>query len=321
MSPAKAAVVYLACAILCASSVQAAHQERLEIASGGESREYILVTPDSAPQGRRPLVLLLHGHLGTAANALGAGLAPSPLSAWLDIVDRESVLVAALQGLRGSDHRTGWHDCRSDDTRNPTVDDVGFAASVIHDLSARGRVDPSRIYVMGMSNGAMMTFRLALELQPTPAAIAAVAGTMAVHSSCQDARQPVSVLIIHGTSDPLVPYGGGAVGFRSSGESGSVISVAATRDYWLKVDGLPNKGSESISFAHDGVDATRASKVVYGSTEGPQVEILTIEGGGHVEPSLRYHYGALYSRIVGQQNRDLESAEEAWAFFRSKSSR
>jgi polyhydroxybutyrate depolymerase len=313
--------VYLACALLCASGAQAAHRERLEIRSGGDIREYILVTPDSAPQGRRPLVLLLHGHLGTAANALGAGIAPSPLSAWLDIVDRESVLVAALQGRRGSDDRTGWHDCRADNTRNPAVDDVGFAAAVVHDLAAAGRVDAQRIYVMGMSNGAIMSFRLALEMQPAPAAIAAVAGTMAARSGCSEARKPVSVLIIHGTDDPLVPYGGGQVAGGPPEQTGSVTGVAATRDYWLKVDGLPSTVTDSFTFAHEGGGATRASKALYGSARGPQVEVLTIEGGGHVEPSLRYHYGPLYARIVGRQSRDLESAEEAWAFFRDKSSR
>jgi polyhydroxybutyrate depolymerase len=48
------------------------------------------------------------------------------------------------------------------------------------------------------------------------------------------------------------------------------------------------------------------------------VELLTIEHGGHVEPSLRFHYGPLYEKIVGPQNRDLESAEQAWAFFAPK---
>jgi polyhydroxybutyrate depolymerase len=46
--------------------------------------------------------------------------------------------------------------------------------------------------------------------------------------------------------------------------------------------------------------------------------MLTIDHGGHVEPSLRYHYGPIYSQLVGPQNRDLESAEEAWSFFRKK---
>jgi polyhydroxybutyrate depolymerase len=321
MASVKAAVVYMAGAWLGVTSAQAAHQERLHIRSGGESREYILVTPDTAAfPGQRPLVLVLHGHLGTAANALGAGIVPSPLSAWLEIADREGLLVAGLQGLRGSDHRTGWRDCRSDDTRNPTADDVGFAAAVVRELVAAGRVDAHRIYVMGMSNGAMMSYRLALEMQPAPAAIAAVSGTMAAHSDCREARALVSVLVIHGTDDPLVPYGGGDVGLGST-KTSTVIGVLATRDYWLKTDGLSNTPTASSVFPHTGADATRAGKVIYGRAEGPQVEVLTIEGGGHVEPSLRYHYGRLYAHIVGEQNRDLESAEEAWSFFRDKTSR
>ena len=129
----------------------------------------------------------------------------------------------------------------------------------------------------------------------------------------------MSVLVIHGTDDPLVPYGGGEVGLGAR-SSGAVIGVAATRDYWLKIDGVSSLAPHSLSFEHQGADATRASKVTYGNEPGPQVEILTIEHGGHVEPSRRYHYGVLYNRIVGAQNRDLESAEEAWSFFRNKSS-
>jgi polyhydroxybutyrate depolymerase len=284
----------------------------------GQARDYLLVTPDHMPRGARPLVLVLHGHLGTAANALGKGRAPSPLSAWLDIAERESVLVAALQGLEGADRRTGWHDCRADAADNPRTDDVAFASALVQQLVGTGRADARRIYVMGMSNGAMMTLRLALEMRPAPAAVAAVAGTLAQRSDCAATPQPVSVLLIHGTDDPLVPYRGGGVGFGQRRDRGQVLSVDATRDFWLHVDGLDKSPRVRSSFPHRGEDATRASKVTYGPDGGPQVEVVTIEGGGHVEPSLRFHYGALYSRIVGMQSRDVEAAEEAWTFFRDK---
>jgi polyhydroxybutyrate depolymerase len=74
----------------------------------------------------------------------------------------------------------------------------------------------------------------------------------------------------------------------------------------------------SYSFPHVGRDRTRASRQTWGSDAGPQVQVITIENGGHVEPSLRYDYPALYHLIVGPQNRDLETAEEAWRFFRAK---
>jgi len=300
------------------SSANAADKIPSHIGIAGQQREYILVTPDVLPAGPRPLVLVLHGHIGTAANAMGAGWAPSPLSAWVAIVDREKILVTALQGLQGADRRTGWHDCRSDDTGDPDTNDVAFAAAVAQNLIAGGRADPKRVYVMGMSNGAMMSYRLALEMHPAPAAIAAVSGTMALHSACTGAAHPVSVLLIHGAADPVVPYAGGAVGFGHRKPS-SVLGVEATRDFWLRVDGLSGVAPVAYSFPHLATDSTRALKTTYGEDRGPQVELIDIEHGGHVEPSLRFHYGLLYRRLIGAQNRDLESAEEAWQFFRSKS--
>lgn len=292
-----------------ASSPQALH-----IAVAGVQRDYLLVAGEPLPPGPRPLVLLLHGHLGTAANALGTGPRPSPLSQWLRIAERERIYVAALQGLVGPDHHTGWRDCRGDDSRNPAADDVAFAAAVAHELIDDGRVDSARIYVMGMSNGAMMSFRLALEMQPAPAAIAAVSGAMAAHSGCVQPQRPVSVLIIQGTADPLVPYQGGAVGLGHHRTS-EVIGAEAGRDFWLQADGLSRETPRLDEIPHLGLDDTRAQRMIYGAPGGPQVEFIRIVDGGHVEPSRAFHYGRLYGRIVGEQNHDFESAEEAWRFF------
>ena len=224
----------------------------------------------------------------------------------------------ALQGLKGPDGHTGWHDCRSDAPGNPRADDVKFAGAVARDLVASGRADTRRLYVMGMSNGAMMSQRLALEMQPAPAAIAAVAGTIARTSECRDPAHPVSVLIIHGTDDPLMPYAGGAVGFGDHGKRGGVLSAEATLDLWRRVDGLDNVAPVTMTYPHLGPDNTKARSASYGPDTGPQVELLTIDHGGHVEPSLRFHYGPLYEHLVGPQNRDFESAEKAWAFFAPK---
>ncbi|HTQ37174.1 MAG TPA: PHB depolymerase family esterase, partial [Steroidobacteraceae bacterium] len=246
-----------------------------QIEVDGRQREYLLVTPSGLPAGPRPLVLLLHGHLATAANALGAGRSPSPLSAWLSIAAREQILVAALQGVKGSDNRTGWNDCRADADNNPDTDDVAFAAGVTRRLVDAGRVDPQRIYVMGMSNGAFMSLRLALQMQPRPAAIASVAGAMAQQSECPDAPRAVSVLLIHGTADPLVPYGGGEVGLGSRPDRGGAQSVAATRDYWLQADGLQKAQPVHYRFPHQGDDDTSASRETWGPDKGPQVEVIT----------------------------------------------
>jgi len=231
------------------------------------------------------------------------------------------VLVAALQGLKGADNQTGWHDCRLDSTGNPQADDVAFAGRVVQQLVAQGRVDPKRVFVMGMSNGGMMAYRLALQMQPVPLAIAAVSSSMAASSACTNAPPKVSVLLINGTADPIVPYAGGDVGTRGR-STGRVTGAEASRDFWLHADGLASSAGVTTAVPHlNAADPTRAIKTIYGSNAGPQVEMISIQNAGHVEPSLRFHYGFLYSRLVGTQNQDLESAEEAWSFFNDKAVR
>ena len=98
------------------------------------SRHYLLALPTNLPAGQHPLVILLHGHLGNAAGVFGQTGHASPLSVWLTIADRENVLVAALDGVKGRDGKTGWNDCRDDASNNPQTDDVGFVAAVMDRL-------------------------------------------------------------------------------------------------------------------------------------------------------------------------------------------
>jgi polyhydroxybutyrate depolymerase len=157
-------------------------------------------------------------------------------------------------------------------------------------------------------------------MQPAPAAIAAVSAGMAAQSACGESTRRVSVLMINGTDDPIVPFPGGKVGARGH-KTGTVVSAAAARDFWLRADGLSQTVGIAYSFPHlSAGDPTQATRVTYGPAGGPQVEVITVRGGGHVEPSRRYHYGWLYRQIVGTQNQDFESAEEAWAFFKDKTS-
>ena len=86
------------------------------------------------------------------------------------------------------------------------VDDVGFVRVILDRLLDTGHVDPL-VDATGMSNGAMMSYRLAAEMSEQIAAIAPVAGTMELDGVMP--RQPVSVLHFHGTDDEFVPFAGG----------------------------------------------------------------------------------------------------------------
>lgn len=311
---------FLALLAITAGQAVAADIQSFDLPRPEGSRHFLLATPDGKATTGRPLVILLHGHTGTARQLLGQGMGAAPLSVWLDIADREGVVLIAPDGAKGNDGQPGWNDCRADASSNPKTDDVGFIAALISQAVTQQAVDPQRVYVMGMSNGGMMAFRLGTELPDRIIAIAAVGASMAAKSQCNSPTVKLSVLIISGDADPLVPYEGGEVRFFSQKTRGSVIGLEKAASFWRALDQLPEHPTVESTFEHrDGGDQTRALRTRWGADpKHYQVELVKISGGGHVEPSASKRIGALYRSIVGAQNGDFEAAEEAWAFFQSK---
>jgi polyhydroxybutyrate depolymerase len=301
---------------LLAFGLRAAEVQKLTVTTADGPRVFFVATPKTVKKGS-PLVLLFHGHMGSAKHALGE---PSPLSAWLPIADREGIVVAALDGAKGADGQQGWNDGRPGATGNPATDDVGFTKAVVLRLQKELGTDPTRTYAMGMSNGGVFTFRLAMELDPPLAALAAACATMPGDHAPLQTTHPLSVLLIEGTEDPLMPYGGGQVHYKEK-LRGAVLGTETTLAFWRTTAGLSGRGSSQDLPHRDPADPTRVERQTWGLAAGPQVMLLRVRGGGHCEPTLGKHYGWLYRKVCGPQNGDVESAEEAWAFFRDKRSR
>lgn len=303
-----------------AGPAQAATIQPLVVQRPEGPRRVLLALPAQPPAGPRPLVILMHGHGGTAAQLLGREHSAAPLSVWLRIADREGWLVAAPDGMKGGDGHPGWNDCRSDAANNPQTDDVALVAMLIDQLVAQRQADPARVYVMGMSNGGMMAFRLASELAPRLAGFATVSASMAVASQCPAPSQALPLLLVSGTADPLVPYSGGPVRFLSRSSRGEVLPVEQVAARWRALAGLPDEPARREALPHrDPEDPTHATRLVWGTDPAKlQVELLRIEGGGHIEPSIQQRFARLYTALVGLQNGDVEVAEEAFAFFKDK---
>jgi polyhydroxybutyrate depolymerase len=163
----------------------------------------------------------------------------------------------------------------------------------------------------------MMTFRLALELQPPLAAFAVMGASMAESSWCLPASRPVSALIIHGTDDPLVPYGGGAVAPQRTG-GGRTLPIEQVVALWCRVDSISGSPVEqTLPHRTGGGDPTRTTRILYPpGAAGTRVELMRIQGGGHAEPSIS-EQNPFTMRRYGPQSHDFECAEEAWRFFQS----
>jgi len=285
---------------------------------GELTRTYDLSIPEHRGDDPRPLVLLLHGHMGDAELMLGKNRRAAPYKVWLDIAAREGLIVAVPDGAVGSDDYRGWNDCRADAQTNPHTDDVEFIDRLIEAVAARAAVDRRRIYVHGTSNGGNMVFRLAQEQPDRFAAFAAVVAAMPAHNACRESTRPASLLIMNGTDDPILPYRGGPVGRRARDQEarGTVLSTADTVKYWLARDGIttePAVTDMSDTDAHDG--STVHIERYTGGKSDSEVVLYEVRGGGHTEPSRSERYGLLYRLIVGRQNGDIEMADEVWKFF------
>ncbi len=169
------------------------------LTSSGLPRQYWLHIPQGYQQAHPyPLVLVFHGHSGTALHMeRGTGFS--------QLADSAGFLVAYPQGVIGPDRLTGWS---SGGPHKPQVADVLFVSNLLNHLQSEVCVDPNRIYATGFSNGGGMTSVLACTLAGRIAAFAPVSGSyFALAGGCNPGR-PVSILEFHGTADRIVPYNG-----------------------------------------------------------------------------------------------------------------
>ncbi len=284
----------------------------------GYKRTYDIFVPDSRAKEQIPLVLLLHGHMGDADVMTGENGKRAPYKVWLSIAKREGWLLVIPDGEFGSDGYRGWNDCRANAKTNPPTDDVKFLNNLIGQIAKQYPVDMNRVYVHGTSNGGNMAYRLAQESGEKYRAVAAVVAAMPEQNKCKPTNYPVSVLIMNGTDDPILPYDGGRVGKRESHkqERGSVLSTMDTVKYWLTYNSIKSSPEEKQLQDRDKKDgSTVVVKRYAGGTNNTEVMLYEVRGGGHTEPSLVEHYGRVYSWIVGKQNKDFEMAEAVWMFF------
>lgn len=274
--------------------------QRLTI--GGVTREFrlfvpSLVVPSLLATSSRPdpvsLVVMLHGGLGTAEQAENS-------YGWDAEAERKDFVVAYPDGI-GRAWSVGG-GCCGEPGRTGT-DDVAFIEAVVANVSGRLPINPSRVYATGMSNGALMSYRLACESRVF-AAIAPVAGTLL--GPCPTPK-PVSVLHIHGLADESIRFDG------SPGNGLAKIDgpdVPSTVDIWRTAD----RCQPPTVVTADSVTTSRAI-----CADGREVTLITIAGAGHQWPGGADRTAVQRALGLDPPSTALDATATIWEFFANHS--
>lgn len=182
-----------------------------------------------------------------------------------------------------------------------STDDVGFVRDLVTLLESDYCIDPKRVFTTGLSNGAMLSYRLACEASDIFAAVAPVAGAVVI-DPCTPER-PVPILAFHGTADNIVPFNGGTDGIYH------VLTfppVSYSIDLWRYLDACPGAQAPDATSMNampgDSTPDGGATPALFeGSTQvydkgdaqchawtdckqGSEVELCAIVNGGHAWP-------------------------------------
>jgi polyhydroxybutyrate depolymerase len=274
----------------------------------GVERTYRIHIPPSLLENITPaLVFVLHGGGGT-----GEGMERTlTLGGFNSLADQFNFIVVYPDGIEKN-----WNDGRknvSDPAHQQNIDDIGFISALIDNLTFEFNIDPDRIFATGISNGAMMSYRLAFEIPEKIAAIAPVAGAIPTDLFAYNVSDvPISVCIISGTHDPLVPWEGGQVGFPRT-PRGTVISVPESALFWVTHNNCSVLPNTTILPDIDPADHTWVQRDIYlNGTNSTEVILYTIYNGGHTWPD-GYQY--LPEALVGRTSHDINANIMIWEFF------
>lgn len=262
-------------------------------------RSYRLYVPKSLPGGEVPLVVMLHG-------ALGSGKQAEKAYGWNELADKYGFIVAYPDGLNRA-----WavsDRCCGPPAREK-VDDVAFIKSMINDIQKKARIDASRIYVAGMSNGGALAYRLACDTDIF-AAIGVVSATLL--SECPNPHE-VSVVHIHGKEDNIFPYGGG-LGSLGANWDGWLSDLAEARippipdlmGMWRRV----NRCTPSAVTINGPI-----RKAVAACADDREVAFIVIDGAGHQWPGSKASEET--GKLLGFDSPSIElhATEVLWDFF------
>jgi polyhydroxybutyrate depolymerase len=249
----------------------------------GVPRLFAVHLPPSYRTDRRlPLVVNLHAYTRTMFEQ-------EEVSGMNAKADQEGFVVVHPQAL--NDPPSWWGPLPGEQGQP----DRDFFRALLPYLQRRLAIDPARIYATGLSNGGTMTHRLGCDMPDTFAAIAPVAGGHTAYDQCA-IDEPISVLVIHGTDDQVIPY---------YGQDRMSAPVHVWVEAWAERNGCHPEPSVNS------MDELVTQELWLNCDQGVEVALYTLEGGGHTWP------GSFVDMISGTSFPYINATDLIWEFFES----
>ena len=276
----------------------------------GQKRTYVIHLPVSYnPLKTYPLVLVLHGGGGNAANA-------ERMTGFSKKADEEGFIVVYPEGS-GRFRRilltwNGGFCCGYALEHN--VDDVGFIRALLEELMEAYPINSSMIYITGMSNGGIMSYRLGSELSDIVAAISPVAASIGGNATNESSLwvipepgYPVSVIAFNGMLDTRVPYYGGQPMENFTRGAYSYLSVNESITFWINHNHCSQIPETNVSESGNIIVDTYKN-----GDNGTEVVLYTIANGGHAWPG-----GEKGRRQGDEPTQEISATDIMWEFFKS----
>lgn len=282
-----------------------AQSDRLTFVHNGEDRHYFITVPDLlvAPPEGVPLVLVLHGAGGNGPNVMA-------MTGFDEKAEEEGFIAVFPEGtprdrVVGDTLLLTWnagHCCGYSMRRG--ADDIGFISALIDELTSVYSIDPTKIYLAGMSNGGMMTHRLAIALSDRIAAIGTVVGAMFGDEAAP--ASPVPAIVFNAALDEMIPLEGGELGarlFQNAWDGTPLEPSVYQATFWAATNGCQTKPSYVER-------KPLYAMSVYECPEGLDVRYYVVEDNGHAWPG-----DTRITPLGRDATNDFSATDVIWDFF------
>jgi len=263
-------------AVMMAAAGPGIAADPMQLIVGGQTRTFVLERP--AASGPRPTMIILHGAGGSGVREAQSGL-------WRSVPQAGFVAVFADGRANRWNHLPPGKEqaqlAEAFQQHGGAPDDIAFLKALVADLVQRGTADPKQVYLAGTSAGGVMTLRMACLGERTFAAIAVLVASMpdVTGAGCRP-PSPLPVLMINGTADDVMPYGGGLGVLPNSTTRGlySVWSAERMAAFFRQHNGCTEPAEKSVA---PGRYPLRVEVERSARCSGGPVHAHRVVGGGH----------------------------------------